>query len=60
MFQKIKTSLGDWVHFQGKQVLFLFLAPTSIGVNSKRREFAPLGANSFLQGQTPLAEGFVS
>ena len=26
----------------------IFFAPFSVGVNSKRKEFAPLGANSFL------------
>ena len=35
--------------FSGEATLpFSFLPPFSIGVNSYRKEFAPLGANSFL------------
>ena len=40
----------EWVYFQGKQ-LFSFLPPTSLG---QRKEFAYLGANSFLPEKTPL------
>ena len=29
-----------------------------MGIYSKRKEFAPLGANSFIEEQTPLWKGF--
>ena len=37
-----------WVHFQGEQLLFSFLPPISLEVKSYRKEFALIGANSFL------------
>ena len=35
------SSLSEWIHCH-----FTQLCPFSIGVNSERKEFAPLGANS--------------
>ena len=38
----------DRYAFRGRNSLFLYLPPILFGVNSKRQEFAPVRANSFL------------
>ena len=40
---------SNWVHFQGKQICQIhFRLPCQWGSTLKRKEFAPIGANSFL------------
>ena len=40
----------------GATILLLILPPNSVGVNSKSKEFAPVGANPFLSRVDPILE----
>ena len=52
-----KKCYGEWVHSQGKQLCLSFLPPFSIGFNSYRKEFGPLGASFFQLKLDPILEG---
>ena len=42
------------VHRQGKQLCNLHFASFLVGANPKKKDFAPLGANSFLKEKKPF------
>ena len=46
--QPLPKYLKCWMGIFFKEASILFLPPFSVGIYSQRKEFAPLGANSFL------------
>ena len=50
----------NWYTFRGKQLSHFDFCLFSGGINSWSKEFAPVGANSFLQELTLFQKGFIT